>query len=121
MNPVKIVIVEDTPEILEITAKILKSRGYNVIPVEDGKTAFDEVKKNQPDLVFLDMFLNDIEGTDICHAIKSDPVTAHIPVIITTGHAPDHSSSPLKKPDHYLNKPFEPEDLVEAINKFVKK
>ncbi len=121
MNKKKILIIDDSPDILEFTRRLLEHRGYNVIATDDTKDILDTIKAEHPDLVILDMFLSNISGLEICHQIKSDTTIKKTPILITTGHPLDTESeiTQLAKPDAYLYKPFELEDLMAMIKKFV--
>ncbi len=115
----KILVVEDSRDILGLTTHILISRGYEAIPLYSGHKALETTRSQRPDLVILDMFLEDENGLDICHAIKSDPQLAKTPVLLTTGDSLNHDSSPNKSqtaPDGYLFKPFDIDELLKKVS-----
>jgi len=113
----RILIVEDSPDILEIMEKTLQARGYDVTALKDGGKALQCIESKLPDLVILDMILQDKTGSEICHEIKTCEKTKHIPVIIATGHInSDHSEyNRDSQPDDYLIKPFAMEDFIRKI------
>lgn len=115
----KILIIEDSEDILRVTTHILSSRGYEPIALNSGRDALENVKKHQPQLIILDMFLDEHYGLDICHAIKSDPALTAIPIIMTTGHRDDTGDPASVKPDAYLLKPFELDDLLQKISELL--
>jgi DNA-binding response OmpR family regulator len=118
----KILVVDDEPDILDVTAMRLQAHGYSVVTACDGQAALDAVKKENPDLILLDLALPKISGYDVCKIIKNDPVSKAIPVIIFTASA-SRSNVDAKmldiKADDYLIKPFDPQELLAKIKKFL--
>ena len=116
----KILIIEDSNDILEVTTRILAARGYEPIPLNSGREALVQIQQHHPDLVICDMFLEDDSGLDICQLMKSNPQTSSIPILLTTGHDNiqefAEKNKQLHQPDAYLCKPFEIEDLLEKIS-----
>ena len=117
--PKKILIIDDADDVSELTQRVLTTRGYQVITLADGSQVFETLQTQKPDLIILDMLLPDKNGDEICHEIKSDSNYKHIPIIITTGQAiVDESQQEipgLLRPDDYLPKPFEIEELLDKI------
>jgi len=119
----KILIVEDTPESLEMYAMLLENRGYLPLKAEDGETALKLASTEIPDLIILDKMLPGISGSEVCKIIKSDYKLSHIPVIIMT--AKNDTPVDVAKDfevgaDDYLKKPFESDILLSHIDKFLK-
>lgn len=119
----RVLVVDDSPEILNLTRHLLESRGFEVLPLTEDDQALQAVEKFRPDIVILDMLLTFRTGAEICHDLKNHEATRGIPVIITTGqlnprdvdaHTPD-----LKPADAYLIKPFELDHLLETIQKLI--
>ena len=117
----KILIVDDSTDIVALTQKLLETRGFDVLTLSQGNRTLEVTKAGQPDLILLDMILEDKTGAEICHEIKSDPATKNIPVIITTGHVntTDTVKQNFIEPNAYLIKPFELTDLLTHINQFL--
>ena len=76
-----ILIVDDVPENLQILALMLKDQGYSVRPVSSGRMALKTAKANPPDLILLDITMPEMNGYEVCTALKSQPETSAIPVI----------------------------------------
>lgn len=115
----KILVIDDALDLIELTKRLLQSRGYETSSLTDGDQALEFIKKDPPDLIIMDMLLPGKDGTQICHEIKSDPSLRHIPVILSTGQVindDDLAAEGLLKPDDYLTKPFEIDDLLNKIN-----
>ena len=81
-NNVKILLVEDSKPILRENESVLHKAGYEVISAQDGETAVRMTKEQHPDLVLLDMILPKMTGPEVLRRLKSDPVTAEIPVVV---------------------------------------
>jgi PleD family two-component response regulator len=81
----KVLIVDDSPNILLLYTSILSRAGYEVLEASTGKECFDAVKTNHPDLVVLDVMLPDITGLDVCRQMKNDKKSEDIFVILASG------------------------------------
>jgi len=114
-----ILLVDDEPDLMKVCFFRLKKAGYAVISAVNGQEALDVLKKNTPDIIFLDLNLPLIAGDEVCLRIKSDEQTKNIPVILFTASV-EHIAEKAKecRADDYLIKPFEPETLFEKVKKF---
>lgn len=119
----KIMLVDDEPEILDLVAMRLVSFGYEVITAVDGENALQILEKNVPDLILLDVMMPGKNGYEVCNEIKTNEKTAQTPVILFT--AKPEQKERLKSnydfiaADDYILKPFEPEDLLIKIKRFI--
>ena len=80
----KILVVDDEPDALELIEFNLKQAGYEVATAMDGKTALNRARALQPALIVLDLMLPEMDGMEVCKALRGDPKTAAIPIIIVT-------------------------------------
>jgi two-component system, OmpR family, phosphate regulon response regulator PhoB len=80
----RILIIDDDVDIANLVAEIVTDEGYEARAVHTGEEGLGNVKEFSPDLILLDWQLPDIEGPDICRKLKSDELTAAIPVIMLT-------------------------------------
>jgi CheY-like chemotaxis protein len=80
-----VLLVEDNRILRLATRHHLMKAGYRVFVAEDGEQALASASSEAPDIVLLDMILPKLSGPDVLVRLKSDPVTAHIPVIVLTG------------------------------------
>jgi len=119
----KILIVDDEPELLDFAAMRVKSFGYDAITAVNGENALTILQTTTPDLILLDVMMPGRDGYEICNEIKSDPKLAKIPIVLFT--AKPQQKERLKAnyefiaADDYILKPFEPEDLLAKIKKFI--
>lgn len=117
----KIVVAEDNPDVLGLVRMSLARCGYQVLTAGNGEDALELVRNSHPAAVVLDWIMPGMQGAQVCSALKTDPETASIPVIMLTGKAAqrdvemgfDHGA------DEYITKPFEIEELTGILRSFV--
>lgn len=112
-----ILIVDDDPEIVSMLTTRLGARGYKVTSASDGRSAIDRAKRELPDLVLLDVMMPGKSGWEVVRALKQDPVTQSIKVVMVTaiGKHVNEMTSPLYGADGHVDKPFEFEKLESVI------
>jgi DNA-binding response OmpR family regulator len=112
-----ILVVDDDPEIVSMLSTRLSARGYKVSTASDGKAAIERAKRERPDLVLLDVMMPGKSGWEVVRALKQDPVTQSIKVVMVTaiGENVNAMTSPLYGADAYIDKPFEFERLERVI------
>jgi len=112
-----ILIVEDEADILELIQYNLSREGFRVSGVRDGEAALRLIRRQNPDLVLLDLMLPGLDGLEICRRLKEDPVTRSIPVVMVTakGEESDVVLGLGMGADDYLPKPFSPRELVARV------
>ncbi|GAM08189.1 response regulator ArlR [Geobacter sp. OR-1] len=117
----RILIVEDEESLLKLESILLSSKGYRVVGVADGVAAIDELSRNCPDLVILDVMLPGIDGFEVCRRIKTDPVTCKVPVIILTArkNTQDMDRGKDAGADAYITKPFKSAQLIGTIERIL--
>ena len=116
-----IVLADDSPLIHRHTVPILEDDGYEVISAYDGEEAIAKVREHKPDLVITDVEMPKLDGYGVCKALKSDPATAHLPVLICSslGEATDLERGFDAGADDYLVKPVIPEELSTRVRALV--
>jgi two-component system phosphate regulon response regulator PhoB len=121
MNP--ILIVEDEKDIVDLLEYHLKQSGFSIISDFDGSSTLEQARKRRPKLIILDLMLPEIDGKDICRALKSDPLTRSIPVLMLTARAEemDRIIGFELGADDYVTKPFSPRELVLRIRSILRK
>lgn len=110
----KILVVDDEPNILGTVAPLLRARGYEVLTAMNGRTAIEAVEREHPDLVVLDLGLPDIDGVEVCRAIREN-LTIPIVVLSARGAERDKVRALDTGADDYVTKPFGAEELVARI------
>jgi two-component system alkaline phosphatase synthesis response regulator PhoP len=116
----KILCADDEPFNLEIVEEYLEGL-YQVDTVENGEDCIAYLKENTPDLVLLDHLMPELDGLEVCKIIRLDQKTKHVPVIIASGNSSQQDIDSAKEAgaDDYLTKPFEEEQLIEVIKKYI--
>ena len=113
----RILIVEDEPDILNLLAFNLEHSGFEIVKAEDGYEALEKVRTHSPDLVLLDLMLPKLDGLTVCKRIKENPGTRHLPVLMLTakGEEGDKITGLELGADDYITKPFSPRELILRI------
>lgn len=109
-----ILVVDDDRDTAELVKRQLEDSGYRALILGRGRTVEAWVGEKRPDLIILDLILPDISGLDVLRALKENPVTADIPVIVQTIVPDDGSAWQLGIAD-YLVKPVTGERLMQAV------
>ncbi len=118
----KILAVDDEPDILKVVTFRLRKAGYEIITAEDGQKALDLIKAQKPGLVLLDLRLPIIDGSEVCKQVKADDELKSIPIILLTATSSMNKIADKAKElkaDDYLTKPFDPEELLKKVKKFI--
>src|SRR5262249_25617789 len=114
-----ILFVDDTPELLRaVTFALERLGGYTVITAPDGIRGLEQVSAIHPDCVVIDVKMPGLNGYQLTRALRGDPDTADIPLIILSALAQldDQKEGMDAGVDYYLTKPLQPIKLVEAIH-----
>jgi len=117
---VKIVVIEDNPDINDIVNYILSDEGHEVFSAEDG-SILDRFEEIMPDLVLMDELLPGKRGSELCKIVKSNDRIKHIPVVLVS--TMPHLDKLAEKcgADGHLEKPFNISALSELIRGYAKK
>jgi two-component system phosphate regulon response regulator PhoB len=116
-----VLVVEDHPDTRTAVQWCLSDRGYDVLVAADGEAAMRLVRERRPDVVYLDMNLPQISGYDVCEQIRSDPALKTIGILMTSaqGTLAVRAFCLDAGADEFLPKPFELEEVAEAIDKIL--
>ena len=113
----KVLVVEDDPDIAELIRHYLEKAGHEVTSLATGGGVIGRVKADRADLVILDLMLPELDGLSVCQAMRADPATAAIPVIMLTarGEEADRVKGLELGADDYVTKPFSPKELTARV------
>ncbi|MCL2760321.1 MAG: response regulator transcription factor [Desulfuromonadales bacterium] len=119
----KAVIIEDEMDLAEIISFNLEKEGWRTFIAPDGKSGFDLVTKELPDIVILDLMLPEMSGIEVCKTLKRKDITASIPIIMVTakGEEIDRVVGFEVGADDYLVKPFSTRELLLRINAILRR
>ena len=117
MGNMKILVVDDEPDIVELVTYNLRKEGFDVSSAFDGEEALARIRKEKFDFVILDLMLPGIQGMEICRIMRSDPRMKNIPIIMLTakGEELDKILGLEMGADDYMTKPFSPRELLARI------
>lgn len=119
-----VLIIDDEPDSLELAKIRLEATGYKVLTAPDHEEAFSLMKRQIPDIILLDVVMPGRNGYEVCNEIKSNDMTRGVPVILFTAN-PDQktrlaANAEFLAADDCIMKPFEPEELLGKIKKFIR-
>jgi DNA-binding response OmpR family regulator len=111
---VKILVVDDEPNIREVVGRYLRREGYAVVPAADGEEALRLYRRERPGLVVLDLMLPKVSGIEVCRRIQAE---GRVPLIMLTarGEEEDRIVGLGLGADDYVVKPFSPRELVARV------
>jgi two-component system response regulator VicR len=118
----RVVCIEDEPEMIDLVRLILGRRGFLVIGANGGVEGLETVRQEKPDLVLLDLMMPDMDGWEVYQQIKADPDLRDIPVVVVTAKAQSIDKVlglHIAKVDDYITKPFGPQELLESVEKLL--
>jgi len=118
-----ILVVDDETDICDLVSYNLGREGYRVLQEHDGKAALDHVFRSAPELLILDLLLPKMSGLEVLGAIRGEPRTRSLPVILLTarGTEMDKLVGFERGADDYLTKPFSPKELVARVRAILRR
>lgn len=119
----RILVIDDRAVLLDLLRRVLEDEQYRVSVLQEGREAVQEIRSNPPDLVILDLKLQDADGIDILQELRASPGTMDVPVIVYTAaviEAEAAANLVRGNPSRYANvavlqKPFELDGLLEKV------
>jgi two-component system response regulator VicR len=120
----RILCIEDEPEMIDLIRLILERKGFEVVGAVGGQEGLDAIRREKPVLVLLDLMMPDVDGWEVYRQMKADKEFQDIPVIVVTAKAQSIDKVlglHIAKVDDYVTKPFGPGDLVESVERVLKK
>jgi len=120
---IKILLVDDEPDILEIVSYNLTSEGYQVITAENGIEAVKKAKKELPQLVILDVMMPEMDGIEACELIRKDPNLKDVVITFLTARGEDYSQLAGfdAGADDYITKPIKPKVLISKVKALLRR
>lgn len=114
-----ILVVDDDAGIQDFLQIALEAEGYEVVIAEDGKDALEKLKNITPDLILLDLMMPRMNGYAFAKALQHQGCRSAIPLVVLTADAQAKEKAALVAADAYLIKPFDLEDLLKIIARFL--
>jgi len=124
----KILLVDDDADFVESTKMVLESKPYEVIVAVNGSDGLRKAKEEKPDLILLDVIMPVEDGFTAAEQIKKDPELAKIPVLMLTSYSVKGTETSIPRSrgyaletDDYIDKPVSPDDLLALVEKHLRK
>ena len=120
---IKILLVDDEPDILEIVGYNLSSEGYQIITAENGVEAVKKAKKEKPHLIIMDVMMPEMDGIEACEQIRKLPDLRHTIITFLTARGEDYSQMAGfdAGADDYITKPIKPKVLVSKVKALLRR
>jgi two-component system alkaline phosphatase synthesis response regulator PhoP len=117
MDTKKILIADDNQNIRDALTYLLEDEGYELLLAKDGAETLRKVRDLRPDLLFLDIMMPEINGYDVCRAIKADPLLKDTYVIMLTakGQVAEQERGKEVGANEYIVKPFSPMEILAKV------
>jgi len=113
----KILVLDDSEDILEVMKDVLETEGYEVKILNYTDDICKEAITYNADLVILDYILFGINGGELCHMLKTNPLTSHVPVVMVSGYPRVLESLGNYGSDAFVAKPFNLADIVNTVKR----
>jgi DNA-binding response OmpR family regulator len=120
----RILCIEDEPEMIDLIRLILERKGFEVLGAVGGQEGLEAIRSQKPDLILLDLMMPDVDGWEVYRQMKADSELQHIPVVVVTAKAQSIDKVlglHIAKVDDYVTKPFGPSDLLESVERVLRK
>jgi DNA-binding response OmpR family regulator len=116
-----VLVVDDDPEIVTLVSVRLAKRGYRIVTATDGNEALEQARRERPALIVLDVMMPGKNGWEVARALKHDPVTEHMKIVMLTaiGEQVNSITSPLYGADAFIDKPFDFTVLEKTVAELV--
>jgi DNA-binding response OmpR family regulator len=114
-----ILIVEDDPHVARLIGLVLQRGGHTSEVVADGEAAVERARALRPAIIFADLGLKGLSGEALCTTLKNDDATRMIPYVIVSGDRDLAEKARDCGADDYMGKPFEFDDLLRLVNKYM--
>lgn len=120
---ITVLVVEDENDVVDLLRYHLKRAGYKVLIEKTGDAGLDAARRNRPDAAIFDVMMPGMTGLEVCRALKGDPDTADIPVLMLTAKSEvkDRVKGLEIGADDYVTKPFSPKEVVLRVQGMIRR
>jgi len=120
-NRKRVLVVDDEKGVRRLVCQILR-HDYTILEAQDGEEAVNMAHSQEPDLIIMDMMMPKMDGLTACYAIRKDPATKSIPVVMLTAIDQELNkklSTTVMGASKYMTKPFNAQELLETIKQLL--
>ena len=116
-----ILVVDDLPQNVRLLEAILAPRGYHVAVANSGREALDHLAAEPVDLVLLDILMPEMDGYAVCRALRADPATSFLPVVMITASGEQEKVAATEAgADDFIQKPFDQAELLARVHSLLR-
>ena len=116
----RILVVDDEETVRRVLRSLLQKEGYEVIEAEDGRAGVELAKKEDPDVILMDLRMPVMDGLKACRLLKKDKKTKNIPVLVITAISESKMEAVKTGIDDFINKPFDTEEVLIRVKSMLK-
>jgi len=122
MSKKRILVVDDEVDLVETVRFSLELEGYDVLVAYNGEEALNQARKENPDLILLDLMLPKLDGYKVCRLLKFDERYKHIPILMLTAkiQEKDKVTGMETGANEYITKPFEMDELMKKVKNYLR-
>jgi len=119
----KILVIEDDPSALRLIGYTLQQEGYQVLTVPNGLEGLKKARREELDLIIIDIMLPGIDGFEVCHRLRAEPQTAKLPILMVSakGREIDKATGLAVGADDYITKPADPSEIISRVETLLAK
>jgi two-component system alkaline phosphatase synthesis response regulator PhoP len=123
MSKKRILVVDDEVDLVETVRFSLELEGYDVLVAYNGEEGLNQARKENPDLILLDLMLPKLDGYKVCRLLKFDERYKHIPILMLTAkiQEKDKVTGMETGANEYITKPFEMDELMKKVKGYLNK
>jgi len=121
LEEMRVLVVDDDPPSVKMISFLLREEGYTVLTADNGQTALDLVKDEEPDLIILDVMMPHVDGLEVCRRLRRQMVDVPIIILSAKGETSDRVVGLELGADDYLSKPFEPAELLARVKAILRR
>jgi len=121
MNKKRILVVDDEVDLVETVRFSLELEGFEVLVAHNGEEALNQARKENPDLILLDLMLPKLDGYKVCRLLKFDERYKHIPILMLTAKTQekDKTMGMETGANEYITKPFDMDELMKKVKEYL--